>query len=279
MFFRNKTPAPKFETVKPSGELDFDAMGKRDEYLDQKTKLINQKLESVDRGVLVDIFLEIYRKSSKDQSEEKLFRYKRKIEAVLGEVSTYLPESKNDQSVARVISGYVEFNSEVFENLDPLQLLRVFVHEVCHASSIYKSKGVEIPSKEWLGKPSYTAMNEAITEKMADYVVFEYISRSGNKKLYEDFDKEMRSREGYALEVCLLEDAIKDIASETGVSEEVVLGSIFGHYIRNDFERVLESLSPEEVAMFSRLKEPEAKISDGLKVLFKNIVAKVFKNS
>lgn len=279
MLFRNKSEIPKFETVNPSGELDFDAIDAKNKYLDNKTELINKKLESINKEVLVDIFLEIYKKSSGDQDEEKLFRYKRGMEAILGKVYTYLPESSRDDSVARAAGNWVEFNSETFENIKPLQLLRLFVHEACHTASIGSNKGVEISSKELFQPPSYTALNEAITEKMADYVVSEYVSRSGDKHLYEDFEKEMQSREGYNVEVYVLGDIIKEIALESGIQEDVVLRSIFGHYIRNDFYKVLETLSPEEASLFSRLEGEKAKVSDALKLALKALLLKVLKVS
>lgn len=112
---------------------------------------------------------------------------------------------------------------------------------------------------------------------LADYVLMEYIKRSGNRCLYEDFDKKFEEYRTYFFERLATKEVVKNIAEKFGVPEDVVMESLFGHYVRGDFEKVFEDMTEEERAAFESVKGKSIGFSKSSTLVLQALFEKFFR--
>jgi hypothetical protein len=156
---------------------------------------------------------------------------------------------------ARLIGGekYSEFSSAI----DCLVLLSALIHEEVHAVSFnrrgdrvivggYKICVADAESNSWL--ELYTALDEGLTEMIARSLLVEYLKEDSELAKTEaavGFLRKLKfERSSYDLEVVLVDNLIKKIATTSGMSEETVRQAI----VRSKLDGV--DLAETELAQF-----------------------------
>jgi len=275
--FRKKVPKePKFDTedfYKSDGEMG---------YVRVKNLELKKILEKVDVNVLIDIFMEIYKKAVRydEKDEYELFaKFSDRLKATFVKNINVEYSGRMGPEYAYQQNGSVKVNSKILEHVPEVGLLKIVVHEFVHNFSGQGGMGLmyrggDLGSSYLEDNRLFFSLNEAITEIIADYILMEYIKRSGNKSLYKDFNKGFEEYKTYFFEQLATQGVVKTLAKEVGIPEDVVLESLFGHYVRGDFEKVIEELTEEERGKFKSVQGMKIPLADSLILLLKRVVSR-----
>jgi hypothetical protein len=282
MIFRESPPQGKqVETIKINKEPFFDVRAypvseEEVEYIESKQKELDSFLDSVDRTLVASIIKDIYIKSFGDTAlveskiERMLYILKKRIEV---KYSGRMRKGGDGQAS----SSGVEISSGIVGVLGEIELLHVIIHELVHTSGETKDgvsflKGKDFSEKYLNLENQFAALNESLTERITDYILSEYFKRSGDKNNHTAFEKKVKLAKAYTGERMLLDDILDRVSKDTNIPKDVVLQSLFGHYMRGDFEDAISQLSEEEMAYFERLKGDSGGIIDVLLIVIKKII-------
>lgn len=233
-------------TPESNKEEDFD--------FDQTKQEVEKHLEKIDINTIIDIFSDLKRKAlgwERNSKEESDFR-----DDMQGAFKQrYFDEPYGAQGVASYDtsgsdSGSITFNPRRLVNspggvLFP-KILKLVTHEMAHVASFSRIKrrhGLTARDR------SFSPLDEAFTEHVADAVYSEYLRRTGSQDdatviSYGPVDV-LYDREVYEVYRNILNVLIDEIAEESHVDKEIVIKSMLGHYLRADFFQELDALYTE----------------------------------
>lgn len=272
--FRKKEP--KFDTegfYKSNDEM---------EYVEEKNLELKKILEKVDVNVLVDIFMEIYKKAvhydEKDEYE-LLAKLRSRLKAAFLKNINVEYSGRMSREAGFHRGGTTKINSNQIGNTSEVGILKIAIHEFVHGFSGRSGMGLTdrdggLGSSIFEDNRLFISLNEAVTEILADYVLTEYIKRSGDKESYERFDVYFKRNKTYYFEQLATHDVVRNIAKDAGVPSHVVLESLFGHYVRGDFEKAIEELTEEERRHLEPVRGKGVSFSDSLILLLKKVLSK-----
>ena len=272
--FRKKEP--KFETedlYKSEAEVG---------YVEEKNLELKKILEKVDVNVLVDIFMEIYKKAVRyDEKEEYkiLTKFRDRLKAAFLKNINVEYSGRMGKEAGFHRGGTTKINSNQIGNTSEVGILKKAIHEFVHGFSGRSGMGLtyrdgDLGSSVFEDNRLFISLNEAVTEILADYVLTEYIERSGDKESYERFDVYFKRNKTYYFEQLATHDVVRNIAKDAGTPSRVVLESLLGHYVRGDFEKALEELSEAERSMLEPVQGKGVSFSNSLVLLLKKVLSK-----
>ncbi|MEN9552078.1 MAG: hypothetical protein RI935_455 [Candidatus Parcubacteria bacterium] len=268
---------PQFDVnvpIKSEEEMD---------YVEKKTAELKNILEKLNIDLLIDIFREIHLKSIVGDDADpyaQFLKIKERIRRIIGEdiFVNYSKRMNHSGGLAYYDSGSIGVSSELLsDQTSELGILKIILHELVHSFSGRGGKGLEgcrkLNAKEHFldDTRTFVALNEAVTEFVADHVLVEYIKRGGDRKMYSNFDKDFKNHQTYFFEKTATREAVHGFSKEFGVPEDIVLQALVGHYVRGDFSEVFEDMTDDEKKLFDGVKENNVTLVQFLRILFKKL--------
>lgn len=299
----------------------FSQAGLRPEEIGRETNLVVKSLDAVqevvkeiDFQVIDNIFLDIYKKIYPEIPPKDLKQIFA-LEGVYPVQVTYSGEvdlshygSSFMNSQGRVL-GYryllqklkinarevVNEQGEIDEEMR-LFLVKMLIHEIVHIrttkafkgllpNTLDEHTGIEKKSmntqSKITGVGSFSSLNEALTEIIADGIYSEYFARTGRMKEYEAASREIdfaKRQLGYVPERLVLQNLVDKIARDLNVSEREIYQALAVEYFKNgdlmrseilsdpslsnEVKQLLEQLHRDDPSSFPSLSEDqESKIS------------------